>query len=389
MSRLLAALLAVAAVVGPIEPAAAQAPPGTLTGDWWGLRPALLDRGLRVDAFVIAEGFATLDGGARRDATFLDAVDLRLTLDAARLGTWPGLTVVAGVLGTHGGHPSAFVGDAQGVSEIAGPSRWRLQEGWVQQSLAGGRVSLLAGRYDLSTEFYLLPTAALLINSSFGTGPEFSESGRRGPSLFPDTTVGGRLEVKPADALVLRTAIFSGFVIGEVAWLLHEGKVAAGVWAHTDTLDDLSGVERDGSPVRHHGSVGGYVIAEHTIHRLAADPTRRVALFGQLGLGDPRVSRYAAYTGGGLVVIGPTAARAADQVALGVAAAHNGDQYLQRQRREGGRAERSEATLELTYRAQVTPWLFVQPDLQYVINPNTDPTRANAVVGAVRLTAGF
>jgi porin len=389
MPRVRPVVIAAIILLGWLGHAAAQAPPGALTGDWWGVRPALFERGVRIDTVVIAEGFATLDGGVRRDATFLDAVDFRLTLDGERLFGWPGLTVLADVLGTHGGHPSAFVGDAQGVSEIAGPSRWRLQEGWVQQSLLGGRVSLLAGRYDLGTEFYLLPAAAVLINSSFGAGPEFTESGRHGPSVFPDTTVGGRLEVRPLAALVLRTAVFSGFVIGEIAWMSDEGKVAIGGWAYTGTLDDLSRVERDGSPVRHHGSAGAYLIGEQTIHQLGGDPARRVTIFGQLGIGDPRVSRYAAYTGAGLVVVGPWAARGQDQVALGVAAAHNGDQYLQQQRREGLRAERSEVTVELTYRAQVAPWLFVQPDFQYVINPNTDPARANAVVGGVRLTGAF
>ena len=396
MSRLPAALVVAGVVLASFGPAGAQAPPGMFTGEWkglrptdlFGLRPALLEHGVRVEATVAMEAFAALDGGLRRDATFLDAVDFRLTLDGKQAFGWPGLTVVADALGTHGGNPSTFVGDAQGVSEIAGPSRWRLQEGWIEQRLADGRVSLLAGRYDLGTEFYLLPAAAVLINSSFGTGPELSESGR-GPSLFPDTTIGGRLEVRPLPPLVLRTAIFSGFGIGEIAWMPGEGKVALGGWAYTGRFDDLSRTDRNGEPIRHRGSGGVYLVAEHTIHHLDGHPARRVTLFAQLGRGDPRVSRYAAYTGGGIVVAGPWAARAGDQAALGVAAAHNGNEYLQAQRRDGLRAERSEVTIELTYRLLVAPWLFVQPDLQYVINPGTDPTRANALVGGVRLTAAF
>src|SRR6185503_7350881 len=283
MSRLLAALVAAGAVLASLGPAAAQAPPGMFGAEvlglrpfeLFGLRPALAERGLRIDAFVVAEAFGTLDGGLRRDATYLDAVDFRLTLDGKKAFGWPGLTVVADALGTHGGNPSRFVGDAQGVSEIAGPSRWRLQEGWIEQRLAGDRVGLLAGRYDLNTEFYLLPTAAVLINSSFGTGPEFSESGRSGPSLFPDTDVGGRLEVKPLPSLVLRTAIFSGFVIGEIAWVPQDGKIAVGGWAYTGTFDDLSRTNRDGGPIRHHGSGGVYAIAEYPVLRLDGDPARR------------------------------------------------------------------------------------------------------------------
>ena len=397
MPRLPAALVLAIAVLGALGDAAAQAPPGSFEHevfglrpfDLFGLRPALAERGLKIDAFVITEAFGTLDGGIRRDATFLDAVDFRLTLDGKKAFGWPGLTVVADTLGTHGGNPSRFVGDAQGVSEIAGPSRWRLQEGWIEQRLAGDRIGLLAGRYDLSTEFYFLPSAAVLINSSFGTGPEFSESGRSGPSLFPDTQIGGRLEVKALPSLILRAAIFSEFVIGEIAWTSAEGKLAAGGWAYTGRYDDLSRTERNGEPIRHRGSGGAYLVAEQAVYHLDGDPARRVTLFGQLGLGDPRVSRFAAYTGGGAMVTGPWAARPGDQLALGVAAAHNGNEYLQAQRRDGMRAERSEVTIELTYRFLAARWLYVQPDLQYVINPDTNPTRANALVGAVRLTASF
>src|SRR6185436_5974337 len=175
MPRALQALAAATVLASAFGHAAAQAPPGTLSPDWPAVRPALLERGLGFDAFVIAEGIGTLDGGVRRDATFLDAVDVRLTVDGARLLGWPGLTALAAVLGTHGDNPGRFAGDAQGVSEISAPSRWRLQEGWIQQSLFDGRLSLLAGRYDLGTEFYVLPAAAVLINSSFGAGPEFTE----------------------------------------------------------------------------------------------------------------------------------------------------------------------------------------------------------------------
>src|SRR5258705_10834253 len=338
MSRLLAALIAACAALSPLSHAVAQAPGRALTGEWWGLRPAVFERGPRGGAAVVAESFANLEGGRRRDATFLDAIDFRLTLDGERAFGWPGLRVFTDALGTHGGNPSAFVGDAQGVSEIAGPSRWRLQEGWIQQSLAGGRLSLLAGRYDLSTEFYLLPAATVLINSSFGTGPELSESGRAGPSLFPNTTVGGRIEVTPVPSLVLRAAVFSGFVIGEIAWQPAEGKVAIGGWAYTGTFDDLSRVDRDGSPVRHHGSGGAYVIAEHTAYRLGGEPARRGGPFVQLGLGDPRVSRYAAYTGGGVIVAGPRGAPRPDLPAPRRAAAPHRDQDRQARRRGGRRA---------------------------------------------------
>jgi len=83
------------------------------------------------------------------------------------------------------------------VSSIEAPRKWTLEEAWLEQNLFGNRFSALVGRYDLNTEFYHVHTADLFLNASFGMGPEFSQSGQGGPSVFPNTSVGGRFEVKP------------------------------------------------------------------------------------------------------------------------------------------------------------------------------------------------
>jgi porin len=55
-----------------------------------------------------------------------------------------------------------------------------------------------------------------------------------------------------------------------------------------------------------------------------------------------------------------------------------------------------EPIIEATYRARLTPWLKVQPDLQYVINPGAGiPTARNpaplknALVTGIRVTVNF
>ena len=49
----------------------------------------------------------------------------------------------------------------------------------------------------------------------------------------------------------------------------------------------------------------------------------------------------------------------------------------------------SELTIEASYRAVLTPWLSVQPDLQYIINPGGDAGLRNALVIGVRTQLGF
>jgi porin len=389
---------------------------------------ALVERGVRPALIYDAEVFADIAGGARRGATYLDNLSLQLTFDTRRLVGWPGATVFVYGLGIHGGRPSEFAGDAQGVSSIEAPRTWTLEEAWLEQKLFGDHVSALVGRFDLNTEFYRVHTADLFLNSSFGIGPEFSQSGRGGPSVFPSTSVGGRFEVKPIEGVVLRSAVLDGvpverhhewdifargdglLIVGEAAFLyrpapdalpaprglrlgreahlpLSEVKLAVGVWHYTASLSDLSRTRGDGTPVTHDGSSGGYVIGDATVYE--DDVGRRLRVFGQVGLGDARVNRFGLYTGGGVSLEGAIPGRAHDQVGFGVAAAHNGGHFIDQQHKAGARVDRVETTLELTYLASLASWVTLHPDLQYVFKPNTSPRTPNALVGLIRIELTF
>lgn len=52
-------------------------------------------------------------------------------------------------------------------------------------------------------------------------------------------------------------------------------------------------------------------------------------------------------------------------------------------------ARREVRSALVAYRSPVTSWLNVQPDLQYVIHPNTDPRAANALVSLIRVELSF
>lgn len=49
----------------------------------------------------------------------------------------------------------------------------------------------------------------------------------------------------------------------------------------------------------------------------------------------------------------------------------------------------AEKTIELTYLIQVKSWLALQPDLQYVVTPNTTPTIPNALGFQLRFGITF
>jgi porin len=70
---------------------------------------------------------------------------------------------------------------------------------------------------------------------------------------------------------------------------------------------------------------------------------------------------------------------------FGFAIAGNGSHYKSGQRLKGEGVTDQEVDLEWTYAVHLLPWFTIQPDIQYVINPNTDPTRRNGLLFGLRL----
>ena len=366
-----------------------------------------------------------VSGGERRDATGLGMAGADLTLRLRRLVGWNGARAYVFLLGTHGGSPSGMVGDVQGISNLEAPNAVRLEEAWFQQNLFANRLSLLAGRYDLNSEFYRLQSAALFVNSSFGIGPEFGQSGVAGPSIFPNTAVGARVEFDPAPFYGFRAAVLDGapvdrpggaaqlfapedgaLLVGEAVVVRHpanigtprqhrfrigrtgprpyDAKLALGGWYYTARFPDLTATLPNGEPVLHRGSGGVYIIGDQTVRPARPDHSGPLTAFVQLGVGDGRVNQITGYLGGGITLTAPFVERMDDQLGLAVAAALNGSHYRDAQATAGTPAA-TEVVFEATYLAQVGASLTAQTDMQYVIHPGGTRSNRDALVLGFRI----
>jgi porin len=107
------------------------------------------------------------------------------------------------------------VGDVQGVSNIDPLNDWKLFEAWYQQNSFRERFSILAGLYDVTSEFDVIRSSSeLFVHGSFGTGPDLSLSGKNGLSTFPTTALGVRVQGKFTENFTVRAAVMDG-VLGD------------------------------------------------------------------------------------------------------------------------------------------------------------------------------
>ena len=182
-----------------------------LTGSWNGLRTVLLNQGMRFNAIYTGEMVSNLSGGRSQNSDYLDVVDLVLEIDLDKFVYWKNASFYLNLIGMHGGNPSDYIGDFQGVSNIAAAmNTWKVYEIWLQQNFMKERFSVLFGLYDLNSEFDVLETAGLFFNSSHGMGAEFAQSGKNGPSTFPSTALALRLKTHLSQHFCIQTALVDG-----------------------------------------------------------------------------------------------------------------------------------------------------------------------------------
>ena len=92
------------------------------------------------------------------------------------------------------------------------------------------------------------------------------------------------------------------------------------------------------------------------------------------------INQFEHYFGAGLNYVGPFHGRDEDVLGLAIAMAVNGDPFKD----DSGATADGEINVELTYNAPIFPWLTVQPDAQYIINPGGMGDLDNAFVVGIR-----
>ncbi len=414
---------------------------GTLTGDWAGLRTALSDRGVAFSGFYVGEAFANVSGGIKRGATYDGLFLPQADIDLQKLVGWRGASASVSMIQGHGPSISTgYTGDLLGVSSTTAiPPATRLYSLWLQQNLFGDALSIRAGLMNVDAEFMTSATAAVFVNPGWvgfdlpGGGP-----------AYPLSSPGIRVRLRPGpDGAYVQTAVFAGdptghhgsntatalprgtvisfnggaFTIAEIGYATHQpgesGAHAAayrlGGWYHTSkrfaderyATNGLSLIDpaSTGIPREHKGNWAVYGMADATLYRAG---TVGIDGFGRIGTSPGDRNLLTFYFDAGIAIRGLAPTRPGDAlgVSIGYAQIGRNARGLDRDRRAVTTTtlypvRNQEIVLELTYQAQLTPWMVVQPDVQYVINPSgrvlneNGSIRQNALILGLRSTLTF
>ncbi|BBP02279.1 carbohydrate porin [Sulfuriferula nivalis] len=401
-----------------------------LLGDMWGIRKNLSRHGISLGVQETSEYLGNLTGGSQKGFEYDGLTQVVAQLDTRRsFGHYGGLFNIS-LLNIHGKNLSADnLQTLQTASGIESTATTRLWEAWYDQKfLDEDRLDVKVGQISIDQEFMVSSNALYFVNTMFGWPalPSYDMPG--GGNAYPLSALGARISARPVDGVTVLAGAFNGtpldhngnnlhgtsfpwsggkLYIAEMQFsypalgsMVEPGQTQPLGWTYRlgawyNSRDDFAAVS--GADVQYKGNYAVYAVADKLVWRDAADPNRTVALFGRV-MGTPLTDRNLVdfSMNAGMVFHSPFRNRAADTFGIGTGYAHVSNQAPQQVLQELDSIPRGEAFAELTYQYQLKPWIQIQPDIQYVVNPGAgvivpdSTTRIkNELVAGVRTNISF
>ena len=395
------------------------------TGDWGGARDKLGESGIVFTSTSTTDLATVVSGGQRQGFIMPYLIDTNLSIDTQKLGLWAGGQV--------------FIDFQQAGSTQLGskylPDFWgwdaiypytqnfsQLAQYWYMHSFAEGALKLKFGKIDANTDFAVTYPGLQFINSAayFPGGMVVDLP------TYPNQAGGAEIMVEPVPWFGARFGFFDGttnhydtstggtatptggqglanflwdnpgsyFLIGEVGphWSIDDlvGHASVGWYQQTGRSTESSPAVSPSPPGQAYvdGPWGLYLSGSQQLFQTSSDAglQSRLAAFGQFGWSPPSLNPSQWSLMGGMSWQGVLPGRPNDTLGSLVAYTH-----FSNQPNLGASPGSGEFIVEGFYNFQVTPWLGVQPDVQFINQPSNVPGQSvpNAVVLTVRITMSF
>lgn len=391
-----------------------------------GFRTRLEEKGIAFNLQNIAEIWGNPVGGVSNGAAYTGQMTFQCDIDLEKLLGWRGASFSTRWYWLSGQDLSEeHVGNIFTVSNIAGFHTVRMNELWLQQKFIGDRISIRAGQMGADSEFYVSTHAIIFLNGALSWSPTLFTNIPNGGPVYPMSSPAIRLEVTPLNWLSYRGAVFQGnpfaqdvnrhgfrwdlsssngyFSIHELTIRLNQESDSSGlpgtfkIGGWFDTAPDPS-INKP-QP----WSYGLHFVADQMLYREAQSDVTSVTdrkgeqtgpapstnqglgVFTHIGLSPQNFAFINFYIDGGLTYKGLIPSR--DNDVFGIAAGYG--HLMDDPKDNWGRSSPGyEIILETTYEIELSSWLSLQPDIQYVIHPSGTNT-PNALVLGARTTLSF
>lgn len=377
-----------------------------LTGNWNTLRSRLEDHGIQLSVSYTSDPFCKVSGGLTNHTKtkYLGLVNFGLALNTEKMGLWKRGNFYFAGQNLHGhGITHQQVGSIQVISSIDAYSLTHFSEFWYSHEIITDKFKIKVGKQDASNDFFNTNAAFDFINSSLTVNPTIPMP------AYPEQGLGAIIFTRLYKGLTFKTGIYDGQPKGEDfgfkttfdsnggTFYVFEpsiehsikglyGKYIVGMWYHSgkikeigtsyeDTQDLLSTIHNisTASPRNLTSRYGIYASFQQMIYKELKNPDQGLSVLGEFGWTPAKDNQLSKYYAGGLYYQGLIPGRDSDTAGIAFALADISD------RLEISESRTFETVLEIFYKLKLTKFLAIQPDLQYVFNPNGNGNNALAI----------
>lgn len=412
-----------------------------MTGDWGGLRDRLFQSGVEVFGFYNTIISGNVAGGIDPgNATYVHDTWVGLKFDLEKILGWNGGQFVVSGINRFGEDLTAkYIGSIYSTQQMVGGQRTFLYQLYLQQKLIGDQLTAKIGRFGASDDFNTSPLYGYSLNNGINGNIRNVLFNTRF-SAYPFATWAGALFFNPTPEFGVKAGIFQtsegmfenddnglNFGIGDrdgytaivqIGWSPEFSKRPVATASSTTSyagkgVRDSKAVaapEMKGMPghywigatysewelyPRFEGgfedhSYGFYAHADQMVTREAPGSDEGLTVFLAAGYyPQSEISIVPFQFNAGLNYKGLPPGRPDDRTMLHFIYGKISDDYARTVRVPGGEEADSEKVLEFAHRFQITPWAYIQPDIQWVINPGGTGDIDDAVVIGAQMGVTF
>lgn len=403
-----------------------------LTGNWWGYRPKLEKEGVTFSAAWATNLLGNPSGGRTQGFEAAASLGMTLNFDMEKLAGIKGGEFVTGAIWRVGNNLSdRHIGNLLTAAQLYGGQNMRLMYLYWQQSLLDDDLVFKVGRFAAFDDFLADSMNWNYVNNGFDGNvkgvffqiPAFGNTvyptsswGAFGKYTTPDRDFYGQLGIygissrngqNNTSGLNFTFDFDQGAaILGQGGWTPNgepndpdlPGKYSLGFFISTNEFTTFD-VPRQTTQT----NGGFYWMLQQMVYREPGEANMSLipnhyGPDGQNGLylwtqavwtPDAQITEFNFYQNMGVLYQGPIPGRPQDFAAFGWGWLQAPEQQRNYQRATGAAPQDYEMVLEWNYRYHVTRFFYIQPDIQYIIQPDATGDIPNALVLGAQIGVVF
>ena len=372
-----------------------------LTGDWGGFRARLNEMGITPFARYYISVLGNPAGGERKGVQYAGLLNAYLRFDLEKLfGIKSTKLIVSGSWASGKSLSNEDIGNLFAASQVFSGQRVSLYQLFLVRDFFDNKLNIAVGRKAVGDEFATSPIFYNYVNTSIDGNPISIPINDEGFLIIPTAGWAARARLKPLKSLEILAGVYNSnpnvgrdsahgvdfsfrkgvILIGEVAYLRNQHSSSEGLqgtFKFGGFYDTRKFKKLENDTDKEKGNYGFYWLAEHMVYRETEKDNQGLTPWATFTVfPEESINTFPFFLSGGLVYKGLIPQRNFDKTAFGFAYGTLSEDLKDRD---------YEFMMELTYIIQATPWLKVQPDIQWIVHPGGRNEIPNAVVLGMQL----